>query len=75
MQHVGFGWVGSEWVYLSRVGLVWGMQQVEACGHSPNFGYKGKTCGPRSVLATGVRPVILWPFITERKPRCVVMLR
>jgi hypothetical protein len=33
-------------VYLGRVGLDWGMQQVEACGHSPGFGYKVKTCEP-----------------------------
>jgi hypothetical protein len=43
-----------SWVYLGRVGSVWGMQQVEACGHSPSFGYKGKICEPQSVLATGV---------------------
>jgi hypothetical protein len=57
-------WVGSGWVYLGRVGLVWGMQQVEACRHSLGFGYKGETCEPQSVLATGVRTMSLWPLIT-----------
>jgi hypothetical protein len=37
---------------------------VEAFGHSPGFGYKGETCEPWLVLATGVRPVSLWPLIT-----------
>jgi hypothetical protein len=50
---------------LSQVVLVRGMQQVEGCGHSPGFGYKGETCEPRSILATGVRPVRLWPLVTE----------
>jgi hypothetical protein len=45
--------------------FVRGMQQVESCGHSPSFGYKDKTFEPRSVLATGVRPVRLWPLVTE----------
>jgi hypothetical protein len=40
------------------------MQQVEACGHSLGFGYKGETCEPQSVLATGVRTMSLWPLIT-----------
>jgi hypothetical protein len=52
------------WVYLGRVGLVWGMQLVEADGHSLGFDYKGETCEPRSVLATRVRLVSLWPLIT-----------
>jgi hypothetical protein len=43
--------------------LVCGMQQAEAYGHSPGFGYKGETCEPRSVLATGVRPARLWPLV------------
>jgi hypothetical protein len=38
---------------------------VEAYGHSPGFGYKGETCEPQSVLVTGVRPVSLWPLITD----------
>jgi hypothetical protein len=35
------------------------MQQVEACEHSHEFfwRYKGETCEPWSVLATGVRHV------------------
>jgi hypothetical protein len=53
--------VGLVLLGLSLVVLVRGMQQVEACGHSPGFGYKGKTCEPRSILVTGVRPVSLWP--------------
>jgi hypothetical protein len=51
-------------VGLNQVFFVCGMQLVEACGHSLGFGYKGKTCEPESVLATGVRPVSLWPLIT-----------
>jgi hypothetical protein len=45
--------VGSSWVYLGGVGLVCGMQQVEACGHNPDFGYKGETCEPQSVFTKG----------------------
>jgi hypothetical protein len=56
--------VGSSWVYLGLVGSVCGMQQVEACGHSPSFGYRGETCELWLVLATGVRPVTSWPFVT-----------
>jgi hypothetical protein len=41
------------------------MQQVEACRHCLDFGYKGETCESRSVLVTGVRPVRLWPLITK----------
>jgi hypothetical protein len=48
---------------LSLVVLIHDMQQVEAYGHSPGLGYKGKTCEPRSVLATGVRPVSLCPLV------------
>jgi hypothetical protein len=54
--------VGLVLLGLSLVVLVRGMQQVEACGHSPGFVYKGKTCEPQSVLAIGVRPVRLWPL-------------
>jgi hypothetical protein len=40
------------------------MQQMEACGHSPCFGYRGQTCELRLVLAIGVRPVSPWCLIT-----------
>jgi hypothetical protein len=50
---------GSGWVYLGLVGSFCGMLQVEACGHSHGFDYKGETCELWSVLATGVRPVSL----------------
>jgi hypothetical protein len=59
------GLVGLILLGLSQVVLIRGMQQVEACGHSPGFGYKGKTCDPQSVLAIGVRPMSLWPLVTE----------
>jgi hypothetical protein len=39
------------------------MQQVEACEYSLDLGYKGETCEPRSVLATGVRPMSWWPWL------------
>jgi hypothetical protein len=39
------------------------MQEVEACGHSPGFGYKGETCEPRSVLAQGLFPKLVEYFI------------
>jgi hypothetical protein len=55
---------GSGWVYLGLVGSFCGMLQVEACGHSHGFDYKGETCELWSVLATGVRPVSLWPLVT-----------
>jgi hypothetical protein len=45
--------------------VVCGMQQVEACGHSPSFGNRGKTYKFWLVLAIGVRPVSLWPFVTK----------
>jgi hypothetical protein len=38
---------------------------VEACGHSPGFGYIGETCELWLVLATGLRPMSLWPLVTE----------
>jgi hypothetical protein len=44
---------------LSLAVLVHGMQQVETCGRSPSFGYKGKPCEPQLVLAIGVRLVSL----------------
>jgi hypothetical protein len=44
--------------------LVCGLQQVEAYGHSPGFGYRGETCEFWLVLDTGVRPVSLWPLVT-----------
>jgi hypothetical protein len=37
---------------------------VEACAHSPGFGYKSETCETRSVFAIGERPVSMWPLIT-----------
>jgi hypothetical protein len=37
---------------------------VEAYEHSPGFGYRGETCELWSVVATGVRPVTLWPLVT-----------
>jgi hypothetical protein len=51
-------------VYLSPVILVYDMQLVEACGHSPGFSYMGETCELLFILATVVRPVSLWPLIT-----------
>jgi hypothetical protein len=62
---VGLVLVGLILLDLSQVVLVHGMQHMEACGHSPGFGYKGKTCESQSVLAIGVRPVSLWPLVTE----------
>jgi hypothetical protein len=41
---LGYDWVGFSWVYLGLVDLVCGMQQEEACGHNPGFGYRGETC-------------------------------
>jgi hypothetical protein len=41
---ISWGLVRLDLLGLSLVVLVCGMQQVEACGHSPRFGYKGKTC-------------------------------
>jgi hypothetical protein len=59
------GLVGLILLGLSELVLVRGMQQVEACGHSPAFGYKGKNFEPRSLLDTGVRPLSLWPLVIE----------
>jgi hypothetical protein len=61
--------------YLGLVGSVCGMLQVEACGHSADFGYRGETCELWSVLATGMRPVSLWPLVTVGNLSGVVMVR
>jgi hypothetical protein len=39
------------------------MQEVEACGHSPGFGYKGETSEPQSVLAQGLFSTLAEYFI------------
>jgi hypothetical protein len=42
------------------VGLAIGVRPVSSVW----FGYRGETCELCLVLAIGVRPVILWPWVT-----------
>jgi hypothetical protein len=58
---VGYGWFGSGRV-LGLVGFATGVRPV--C--SVWFGYSGETCELCSVLATGVRPVSRWLWVTVR---------
>jgi hypothetical protein len=45
---------------LGLVGLAKGVRHVSSVW----FGYKGETCELCLVLATGVRPVSWWPWVT-----------
>jgi hypothetical protein len=57
-QLVGYGWFGSGRV-LGLFGLATGVRPASFVW----FGYSGEPC---LVLATGVRPVSLWPWVTIR---------
>jgi hypothetical protein len=62
LAHDLLGMVGLELPSLSLVSLVQGMQQVRSlCAW---FGYRWDACERWSILATGVIPVSLRPFIT-----------
>jgi hypothetical protein len=56
---VGYGWFGSGQV-LGLSGLATGVSHVSTIW----FGYRGETCKLCLVLATGVRPVSWWPWVT-----------
>jgi hypothetical protein len=57
-QLVGYGWFGSGRV-LGLFGLATGVRPASFVW----FGYSGEPC---LVLATGVRPVSWWPWVTIR---------
>jgi hypothetical protein len=54
LHTISWGLVGLVLLGCSSLdGLVHGMQKVEACGHSPDFGYRGETCELQLVPTTG----------------------